>query len=658
MTVAGTRDIFSKGWKINRRFFQTLEKEAAAVLAILLIGAPALAGDLRPVLGTNEQARLDAALACLNMTQTDLGFDKDVGKPLLALQRTRALLADPLGLPALADQVLASVSEDPEAVWALAADLLEVPRKPDVDVSVVRDEPRPWDELESDLARGLTAFFVEAEKSKALIDRAFGDLSEEEKQYLGASYLAGLFNAEDRPGVRAAIISAGMESQMVARAIREGMEVDPEPAATNFLAVLRKVKLNDLLVAGSIFQTAASRLADRAGLIREWPERVMEFETSLGPVIVGSGGDDVFTNGALLILDPGGADRYEGGAGAANGLADRPLAAVLDLGGNDRYEGKNLVGPGAGFFGACVILDLAGDDTYRSAHGGIGAGMFGVGWLEDRAGDDSYRAWAHGEGAGSVGFGYLRDGEGNDVYDVGFAGEAYAGILGVGLLVDEKGNDHYLAGGVEPDYERHEDRFVSLAQGFAIGMRPFAGGGVAALVDLAGNDSYQADIFGQGASYWYSIGMLLDASGNDTYGMYKYGQGAGIHLSSGLLADGGGSDSYNGHTLVQGCAHDYAVGMLFDRSGDDTYAAVDLSQGRGMNNALGVLADSSGDDSYFAREPDLCQGIGNDGGRREYGSLGLLLDLGGADRYSCGAQDGARLLRPNVGMVYDVKGKE
>jgi hypothetical protein len=30
------------------------------------------------------------------------------------------------------------------------------------------------------------------------------------------------------------------------------------------------------------------------------------------------------------------------------------------------------------------------------------------------------------------------------------------------------------------------------------------------------------------------------------------------------------------------------------------------------------------------------------------------MDLGGVDRYSEGATDGARLLRPNFGVIYDV----
>ena len=82
--------------------------------------------------------------------------------------------------------------------------------------------------------------------------------------------------------------------------------------------------------------------------------------------------------------------------------------------------------------------------------------------------------------------------------------------------MDATGNDRYLSGGRLPNFDNHDRRFNCFAQGFAMGMRPFAGGGVAALVDMAGSDTYQADVFGQGAAYWYGAGLLLDRMGDDT----------------------------------------------------------------------------------------------------------------------------------------------
>ena len=618
---------FSKGWKI-------------LVLGSFL-AASASAENLHPVLGTNEQAHLVDALRCMKMTEVDLGFEKDYGKPQIVLQRVRKLLAEPLGLPTMADEILATVSPNcPPAVWLQTANLLEV-KVSDSNVSPAPDA--------SSLTNSIAVFDAEAKRAEQLLGKAFGSVTDSEKRYVAAAFLAGTFNAEDKPEVRADLLSIGISSQEIDLAISESLEVDPEPSSTNFLAVLRKVDFAALLEAGRVFQQAVYVLRESVAGTVGWPDK----PTRMGGVMVGSTGDDVYTNAELLILDPGGDDTYSGDAGSANGLLGRRFAAVVDLGGDDRYIGDRVVGPGAAMFGVSVLLDEAGDDLYRAKYVGQASAFFGVGWLEDCAGDDVYRAQAHSQAAGYAGLGYLRDDGGNDLYDVGFEGQAYAGVTGVGLLVDAKGNDRYLAGGVEHDYERNDDRYVSLAQGFATGMRPYAGGGVAALVDLEGNDSYVADVFGQGVSYWYSVGMLLDAAGDDTYTVYQYGQGSGIHLSLGLLADGGGNDLYTGYILTQGNAHDYGVGMLFDQGGDDTYTADHHSQGRGLNNALAILVDSSGDDGYFGRQSDQCQGVGNDAGEREYGSLAVLMDLAGKDVYSCGATNGCRMLRPDFGIVYD-----
>lgn len=613
------------------------------------------------MLGAAEEEHLRTALAWLNMTESDMGFRKDYGEPLLVLEGNRALLSEPFLLPALADRVFACAeSADPEQAWHLAGELLEVPAEAMSDAvenaaaGTHGDQAMPWDALDPVLAAAVTGFFREAEKAASLLQRAWRDVTPGERRYLATSCLAGTFNAEDHEAVRAALLGAGAEPEDVARAIEEGQAIDPKPAATNFLAIAGRISLPHLLAAGQVLQRAAVRLRADAGAAGAWPERPQHFLTDLGAIDIGSPGPDVFTNAALLVLDPGGDDQYTHGAASANGLRDDGLSVVIDLGGDDRYAGEGMVGPGGALLGAAVILEAAGDDLYRAEYTGEGSALFGIGWLEDAGGDDAYRAHAHAQGAAGWGVAYLRDARGNDDYDVGFSGQGFAGVMGVGLLFDDGGNDRYFAGGRERDHERHDDRYISLAQGFAIGMRPYAGGGVAALVDLAGNDVYEADIFGQGAGYWYAAGLLLDAAGNDRYSAYQYGQGSGIHLSAGLLADGGGSDFYTGYVLTQGNAHDYAVGMLFEQGGDDTYTADHHAQGRAMNNALAVLVDAGGDDAYFARQPDKCQGIGNDGDKREYGSLALLLDLAGSDRYSCGAEDGARLLRPDFGIVYDV----
>jgi hypothetical protein len=636
---------------------------------VLVLGTAltAAAQEPAPLLGTNERAHLDRALDALNMTEGDLGFMKDVAEPLWAPGWVRQALKEPLRLPAIADRFRAAVAtNDPAAVWALAGELLETEEpaggpaeagtanqaRSSVAADVVPSSGGT-PELEGRLAESLGTFAQTAAVALRHLTNAFAGLTLDARQYLAACTLAGTFNAEDRPEVVPLLEAAGLPSQVVAKVIAEGLELDPRPSATNYFAQLSAMRFDELLAAGAMLQGAAARLADEAAGVKAWPTNVTRLATAAGTILVGTPRADTYDEAALLILDPGGDDRYGGAAGQANGLAGVPVACVVDLAGDDLYEGRGILGPGSALFGAACTLDGAGNDVYRAAYAGQAAALFGAAWLEDRGGDDEYRASAYAQAAAVAGVAVLRDRAGADRYEVGLQGQAYAGVRGFALLADDGGEDTYTSGGREPDYERYPERFLSLAQGCAVGARPFLGGGAAALVDRAGNDVYVADVYGQGVGYWYSAGFLLDGGGHDTYRLYHYGQGSGIHLSLGLLADEAGDDTYSGFGLVQGNAHDYAVGMLFDRAGRDTYTAESSAHGRAIHNALAVLVEGGGDDGYFGRLENECQGIGHDGGLRDYGSLSLLLDLGGADRYTFGATNGVRLLRPLYGIVYD-----
>ena len=98
------------------------------LLAGILLVSSAFAGEPAPVLGPAERAHLQNALDYMNMTPSDLTFEKDVSKPKLVLKRNRDMLHDPLMLPSLADEVLsATMQDDPAVTWALARDLLELP---------------------------------------------------------------------------------------------------------------------------------------------------------------------------------------------------------------------------------------------------------------------------------------------------------------------------------------------------------------------------------------------------------------------------------------------------------------------------------------------------------------------------------------------------
>jgi len=608
-----------------------------------------------PLLSTNQRHHVRAALHCMNMSEKDLRFAKDFGEPLAVLPAITNLLAEPLALCAVADRCQRAIAADSsEALWDLSSALLEVspkgvPRASEDYAGLAM----PWDWLAPPLAASITRFFAAGEEAQALVTVAFADIAPRQRSYMAARYLASAFDAEDRPAVRYELGRMGVVTGVLAQVIREEQALNPEPSARAFLDVTRKMKVEALIAAARRFHAATARLANEAAGFDVWPGTRQRLYTPYGDILIGTRGDDVYREPALLILDPGGDDRYQAPAGVANGLLHQPLAALVDVGGDDRFVSARMLSPGAALFGLSVVIDSRGDDRYAAEYAGHGLALFGCAWVEDRSGRDRYEAWALGQGAAVMGVATLVDRTGDDRYDVGLFGQGFSGFNGVGMLVDREGSDRYVAGGRKRDHGRNDDRYLALAQGMSMGTRPFFGGGYALLADLSGDDSYHADVFGQGVGYWYAVGMLLDGRGNDRYANHQYGQGTGIHLSLGLLADHGGDDAYTSSILAQGSAHDYAVGMLIDRSGNDHYRADEHAQGRGMNNGAALLLDGAGDDAYLASRTDRSQGIGNDGGTREYGSLGLLVDIGGVDRYSCGARDGARMLRPDFGVVYD-----
>lgn len=604
-----------------------------------------------------EQAQWNRALAAMNLTPADTGFSKDVGEPRLVLGWIRSALQDPDAMLRAGD-LLWSAAQDtsPSALWVAASALLEVGETPQANMSAPTERDN-WEGLPPELAAALAPFMDAARRANGLLEHAYAKLTPDDRSYLAAAALAGVFNAEDEPETRGLLQTIGVRTQDVAAVLAEGHALDASPAAERYLELAGRVDRASVLEAGHLFQHAVSELAERSRLITNWPAGNVVLVTDLGKVRIAGRGDDNYSDRALLILSPGGRNTYHGEAGVANGLRSQRLAAIIDLDGPDTYRSTSLLSPGSALFGVSVVVDQAGHDTWRAAYAGQGFGCYGVAWVEDEAGDDDYEARAFAQGASVLGLGVLRDHAGNDVYDVGQQGQACAVLPGLAALVDRAGTDRYLAGGRDPDYERNDDRFLSLAQGFAIGMRPFAGGGVAMLADLGGNDTYVADVYGQGVSYYYSAAFLFDGTGHDSYTVHHYGQGSGIHLSLGLLADFAGDDTYRGGVLAQGAAHDFAVGGLLDRAGRDTYVADHDSQGHGMNNALGWLLDGAGDDVYVARDTTNSQGIGNTGGERECGSLGLLLDLGGTDSYSCAVSNGVPKLRPLYGVVWDVEEK-
>ena len=368
---------------------------------------------------------------------------------------------------------------------------------------------------------------------------------------------------------------------------------------------------------------------------REWYKSInsFSFKTDLGLVEIGGTGNNRHEKRAALIIDLGGNDLYLGKIASGT---DGKCAIVLDLDGDDTYLGEDYT-QGAGLWGIGILYDLAGNDLYRAGDYSQGAGLFGIGLLMDSNGHDNYLGERFVQAASGWGWGGLIDLGGEDTYKCRHSGQAYAEVLGVSALCDLKGSDRYISGLRTPD-PREPDMNQSFSQGFAVGMRNLAAGGLAMLVDGSGNDLYHAQYFGQGASYWMGVGILYDENGKDTYIARRYAQGAGIHFSLGLLMDNTGSDHTLSWGVSQGCGHDYGIGILINETGNDTYVSDWLSLGASEANGVGIFVDNSGDDGYVTTSG---MAVGHFIESRRAGGVGLFLDAGGKDSYSHKGADGS-----------------
>ncbi len=353
-------------------------------------------------------------------------------------------------------------------------------------------------------------------------------------------------------------------------------------------------------------------------------------KTSYGEIVIGSEDDNVYKRDFLGIIDIGGNDRYENRAGGAIGRFLYPVSFILDLKGDDFYYASKPATQGTGVMGVGILIDKQGNDIYLGGSISQGAGLCGIGILLDEKGNDTYRAGFFTQGAGNFGAGILKDVEGEDVYTAFDFTQGFGSVKGYGLLYDKKGNDVYYAGGRYIHHPLLPEDYRSFAQGFAIGWRDIASGGIGFLLDEEGNDKYIAEVYAHGTSYWYSAGFLVDKKGNDIYSATEYAQGAGIHLSIGCLLDFEGDDHYySRYGPSQGEGHDLSVGWLWDGDGDDVYY-VSGGQGFGLTNSVGIFVDRRGDDVYSKVEKG---GEGDANVARGFGGAGIFIDLQGKDVY-------------------------
>ncbi len=572
----------------------------------------ALAAEPEPLLRPEDARAVLQALSAMDVTVADLSFQKDyvqadgVRRDPWRLPGVEGLLHAPLTVPEDATRWsggLSAAAGAPDAALRLAAEAMglglaspegepETPCHP--------AERRAWRRLDPKLRLAVCVVVAQARSTP----RRGG---------------AGWVSPEEEQTLRALLSPDGEDAW------------DPTESQRRTRALLAAQGGIDLAARAGRAEAAldALELLETSFLVgASWPASAMELHFDALVVQLGSPGADTFT--APLTLDPGGDDHHQD-------PENDGLSLHLDLGGDDTWTGEEgALGGTVG--GVSLLVDVAGDDTYRARRASLGAGVGGVGVLVDRAGDDSYRGLATTQGAGLVGIGLLLDHAGSDTYDAGAYAQAYAGLHGVGALWEGGGDDLYRSGGLFPDMPtRYPDHTLSLSQGFSIGVRPDAGGGMGLLVDERGNDAYEADLFAQGCSYWFSRGYLVDRAGNDRYYTYQYGQGSGIHLSVGALFDLDGKDTYSGGNLLQGSSHDLSVGWQVDRAGDDLYIGNSTAQGGSLTNSVTFLLDAGGDDAYMARQP---KSRGDGRFDRGMGSIGVFMDVSGKDSYDAGMREG------------------
>jgi len=559
---------------------------------------------------------LDDALAQIKCKRSDLAIPTDIRwRDPFRLQGIDRLLANPLETPdycqAMAQEL--ANAESLEAVIQLVAQRTQFgtngparlsPRK-------LRVSPSPRSLAQfPEVQRALDVLCGGLLDSERLRQQAFGPLSKAEYKHLLLHHTNLVTHVRGEENVKL---------------------FDAE-----LLAAARKVDYKTLTQAGMI---AAHSLEAAESILRAWKPpkdsgkllrgKLLDAQTSFGRVVVGGIGNDAYGGKPIAVLiELGGDDTYRCQVGA--GVDGVGLA--IDLLGDDKYNTPGDFAFGGGLLGIGMLLDCDGDDHYAAGKGSLGSALFGVGALVDRAGMDSYNIDEHGQGAANFGIGILLDDEGHDTYLARYFTQAVSGPLGFGLLLDRNGDDTYFVGGKHHGWSSSETSYRSACQGFAQGIREYASGAIALLVDVAGNDSYRGGAICQGVGYWFALGALVDGAGNDNYTCLHYGQGAPFHYGVGALLDNAGDDFYKGDVGTQGMGYDWSAAFLVDYTGNDVHEGYHLSVGAGGVNGVGIFCDNAGDDLYNCGT-SYTLGSGQWVDKRAAGSIGVFLDFDGNDRY-------------------------
>ena len=347
----------------------------------------------------------------------------------------------------------------------------------------------------------------------------------------------------------------------------------------------------------------------------------------------------------LLVLDVGGDDEYEFLANSDT----HAISVLLDVGGNDRYvTAAPGADPSSATLGYGILWDTEGDDRYLGTEQAQASALFGAALLVDGGGSNRFVASSRSQAHAIGGIAVLASAGGDDEFTAQTYSQATGGPGGVAVLVDSGGDDRYTLGNVpliRPSPQL-PDRNTSMGQGAGYGIRGVfsdgrsTAGGIGMLLDLAGNDRYEAQVFAQGVGYHEGLGMLLDDGGNDRFEAAWYAMGAGVHHAAGILLKRGvGSDVYRStHEIALGSANDLSVGVFVDEGGDDEYTVGQLSLGVALTNSTAIFVDAAGNDRYTVAST-TCRALGAaymhewGNARETVPSLGLFMDLGGVDSY-------------------------
>lgn len=386
-------------------------------------------------------------------------------------------------------------------------------------------------------------------------------------------------------------------------------------------------------------------------------------ETPAGDIIIGGRDQNTYHLDEMastnVVIDLGGDDVYVEGTCSLR----RPVLIILDLGGNDGYKASSPGVQGGAILGVSMLLDAAGDDVYQAKDVAQGSCIGGVGILMDLAGNDTYVGVRRLQGQAIAGLGLLVDRGGNDRYHAAMWAQGFGGPMGFGVLEDVDGQDHYYAGGLYLDSYEETPGYEGWSQGVGAGIRAVADGGIGAILDGGGNDTYEFDYISHGGGYWLGLGFARDFAGDDqrlgatrlAYNgsqrserrFQRFSNGFGCHYALGFTFDDAGNDAYDGTIMGLGFAWDCAVAYLCDLAGDDQYLATGGgTQGNGAQAGLGVLFDYHGDDTYRG------YGQGRASSSISYhdlpgcgGNFSFVIDYGGEDKYGCGARNNSYIQR-------------